>query len=117
MMLTWEWSEKCGEWTESMQIDGEEKEYTYSLYTGNAYLIVLYEFEEDGKNYHCLHTFWTDETHMKRCLGIDSKYKSENIHTELKKIRLSKTKCRYINKIVPALVKAFDSIDIEIYKD
>lgn len=118
MALNWLWSEKCGEAT----LKQGDKEFALSLYTGNAFLIMLNEYEQDGEEMYSMFSFWVDEQHMKNMLGLNKKggY-TENHYAEgwshLTKFRLSKQKCRNINKIVPALVKAFDNIDIEIYSE
>lgn len=118
MALYWDWKEKCGEATIVQEYDGERHEYTLSLYTGNAFLIMLNEYEEDGKQMYGMASFWVDEGHMKRCLGLDKKGgHTTNIHRDMTKIRLHKTKCRNLKKIVPALVQAFDNLTIEIYID
>lgn len=124
MSLSWNWDKKIGEatlvnsWTDR---DGHdvEKEFQLSLYNGNAYLIMLHEFEEDGVEKYELHSFWADETHMKRMLGLAPKQGyAENCHdkpySRITKFRLSK-ECRDFAKITAAILKAFDSITIETY--
>lgn len=118
MALYWDWKEKCGEATLVQEFNGERREFTLSLYTGNAFLIMLYEYEKDGQGMYDMSSFWIDEGHMKRCLGLDKKGGfTDNAHRDITEIRLSKTKCRHLKKIVPALVQAFDNLKIEIYTD
>lgn len=123
MALRWDWDEKCGEVTlVQMHPDEEDREFTLTLYTGNACLIMLHEFVEDGEERYSLANFWADKAHMKNCLGLNKREGyTENIHNtpyqKFTKFRLNKNKCRYIKDIVPALVQAFDNIDIEIYTD
>ena len=128
MALRWDWNEKCGEAFEVQKLKNEdgvdiEHHFKLNLYTGNACLIMLYEFEDDdGETRYSLANFWADKEHMKNCLGLNKKQGyTENIHNKpwdrFVKFRLNKNKCRYINDIVPALVKAFDNIEIEIYTD
>lgn len=123
MALHWQWEEKCGEATFVQMHEGEEdKTFKCGLYTGNAFLIMLNEWEEKGETYWSMSSFWVDKVHMKNCLGLNKKEgHTDNIYDtpyqKLTKIRLHKTKCRYIKDIVAALVQAFDNIDIEIYTD
>lgn len=116
MALNWLWSEKCGEAT-AVNYDGEE--YTLSLYTGNAFLIMLYEYEEDDKQMYNMWNFWVDKAHMKNCLGLNKKdgYTTNSYEGQIKKFRLNKAKCRHWKDIVPALAQAFDTIDIELFTE
>lgn len=123
MALHWQWDEKCGEATLVRDMgDDEEREFKLGLYTGNAYLIMLCEYEENGTEMWNMFSFWADKAHMKNCLGLNKKDGcTENMYAtkyqKITKFRLNKGKCRYIKDIVPALVQAFDNIDIEIYKE
>lgn len=125
MALHWDWNEKCGEATLVQVVqDGKEHEFKLGLYTGNAFLIMLSQWQEDGKDMWNMFSFWADKAHMKNCLGLNKKEGyTENMYDvnvyrgRITKFRLNKTKCRYIKDIVAALVQAFDNIDIEIYKE
>ena len=125
MSLNWDWKDKCGEATYFENYpDSEPRTYTVDLYEGNAYLIFIYEYKEDGKDMYTLNNFWADKTHMNRCLGIDKKYKStygNNMYVKpcerLTRIRLNKAKCEKTGEIVSAFIKAFDHIDIEVYTE
>lgn len=118
MALNWSWSEKCGEAVFEQTFD-ETREFTTSLYQGNAYMIFIYEYKEDDKDMYSLWTFWADKTHAKRCLGLEKGY--ENLYNDgrdkLKKIRLNKAKCDNLAGLVGMLVKAFDDLTIEIYSE
>lgn len=122
MALLWNWNSKCGEATFMDTYNGDNRTYTVNLYEGNAYLIFIREYEEDGKSMYNLSTFWADKEHMKNCLGLNKKggY-TTNIHNEeygrLVKMKINKKKCRHVKEIVAALVQAFDNIDIEIFSD
>lgn len=121
MALRWNWDEKCGEATLVQMIDGEQREFTLSLYTGNCYLIFIRLFEEDGKTKYSLNTFFADKDHMNRCLGI-GKYKDRNNildegWSKITKFRINKKKMTYWKQIVPALIQAFDHIDMEFYTE
>ena len=125
MSLNWNWKDKCGEVTYFENYpDSEPRTYTVNLYEGNAYLIFIYEYEENGEGMYTLNNFWCDKTHMNRCLGIDKKYKStygknmyENPYSRLTKIRLNKAKCSNAKEIIKAMVEAFDNLEIEIYNE
>lgn len=124
-MLRWDWNEKVGEATFVRTFKDEDpKVYTTGLYVGNAYLIFIYEYKEDGKDKYSLSGLFVDKTHMNRCLGIDKKYKQtygknmyEESYDKLTKIRLNKKKCDHTREIVDAFTKAFDNINIEIYSE
>lgn len=115
MALNWSWSEKCGE----AVFEQRGKEFTVNLYQGNAYLIFIYEYEEDGNDMYNLFTFWADKVHAKRCLGLEKGY--ENLYNDerdqLKKIRINKSKFSKASEMIGLLVKAFDDLVIEIYSE
>ena len=119
MALNWSWSEKCGE----ALFENRGKNFTVNMYEGNAYMIFIYEYEEDGKDMYNLWTFWADKGHAKRCLGLEKdfegvKYNLYNGETDkLKWIRINKKKCRHTSELIGMLVKAFDDLTIEIYSE
>ena len=118
MSLNWLWSEKCGEAT--MHDLRDDKDFTVVLYKGNAYLIMLNEWVEDGQEKYSMYSFWADKDHMKSMLGLDKKNDENAYNTpyvRMTKIRLNKKKNPYTKQIVEALVKAFDKITIEIYEE
>jgi hypothetical protein len=110
MAITWKWEEKCGEATFRRE-DGST--YNVNLYVGNCFLIMIYEYKEDGKEKYSLASFCVDEDHMERCL-------KDNIYSDyetLTAITINKAKCRNYKKIVALLAEYMDDIDITIYKD
>ena len=123
MSLNWRWNEKCGEAIIKQEFAGEVKEFTKTLYEGNAFLIFLNEWDEDDQHMYSLYTFFADEVHAKRCLGITKN--ADNIYynmfdgdiDKLVKIRINKKKSRNWKKIVTLFAQAFDNIDIEIYTE
>lgn len=126
MSLYWDWNKKVGEVTFTQEIDGVKKDFVSNLYNGNACLIMVYEYtdENDGKEKYQLTGFFADKTHMKRCLGIDKRYKQtlgknmyEDSWDRLTKIRLNKAKCRDVKDIVMAFYEAFNNITIELYTE
>ena len=118
-MLQWHWEDKVGE----AEILNDDKVYTFNLYKGNAFLIMLYEYKENGRDMYTLHNFFSDETHAKRMLGLDKKWKDtygRNLLNQpkykLQRIHIKKSVYGEQNtkKLVNMLNKAFDEIDIEI---
>ena len=116
MALYWDWKESVGDATFEVN---NEKEVRITLYEGNALLIMLQEYQDDGEDMYNMFHFWLDKNHMKNCLGLtkghDNAYDNDCIR--LKKIRLNKTKSRNYKDIITALVKAFDNIEIEIFTE
>lgn len=118
MSLNWNFDEKIGEISIHQCFKGLEQDYSVNLYQGNAFLIGVYETD----NEYTLNMFFADETHMKRCFGIDKKYSTfgENMYLDgidrWQKVRISR-KYKYLKKFVSALVEAFPEITIEIYND
>lgn len=114
MALNWDWNKRIGTAT----IFNYDKEVEYSLYQGNAFLIMLYEYKEDGKDMYSMHNFLVDKDHAKNCFGLSKEY-TENIFNKekykLKKIRINKAKYRYTKELVDMLIKAFDDITIELF--
>lgn len=121
MAIQWHWTDKIGEAVVQQTWNGETKEYTKNIYDGNCFMIFLNEWEEDGVNKYSLFTFFADEKHAKRCLGLEKDYDSNNMlddeHSKLIKLRLNKKKCRKIKKIVNLFIQAFDNLEIEIYTE
>ena len=108
MAITYDRKEKCGEATFEQKIDGV-KTYTVDLYTGNCFLIMVFN---DG-NEDRLHSFFVDETHMERCL-------KDNIFTgvdTLISITINKAKCRNYKKIVALLAEYLDDINITVCRE
>lgn len=116
MAITFNRNEKCGEATFIQNIDGKEKLYKTVLYTGNCFLIMVYEYKdkETGDDMEQLNCFFIDDGHMERCLkdGIFT-----GNYDQLKEIRLNKAKCRNWKKIVELLTEYLDDIRIDIYKE
>lgn len=123
MAIRWEWNNKIGEAVIQQEVEGETKEFTKNIYEGNCFMIFLNEWEENDNHLYSLYTFFADERHAKRCLGIDKDYDSENMlnnqYGKLVKLRLNKKKCRtaQIKKIVGIFLQAFDNLEFEIYTE
>lgn len=123
MSLNWRWDEKCGEAIIEQTWKDETKRFTKNLYEGNAFLIFLNEWEEDGVGKYSLYTFFADEAHAKRCLGInmnaDKIYRNmfEDGYDKLVKLRVNKKKAHNWKKIITLFAQAFDNLEIEIYSE
>ena len=120
MALNWRWEDKCGEAIVEQEIDGKVEQFTKSLYEGNAFLIFLSEWEKDGSNMYSLYTFFADEAHAKRCLGLVKDYTNIFTHDswqKLVKLRINKSKSSNWKKIVTLFAQAFDEITIELYTE
>lgn len=131
MALRWDFNEdKMGY---ALYKDGTRR----PMYNGNAFVIVNNEWEDGDKRYYSLHTFFADEKHAKRCLGLDKAYAKENpnqkpffidtviwrgnpdgedLEIPLEKIVLY-SKARNAKKLAELLIKAFDNITIEMKEE
>ena len=117
MAVVWDWKDKCGEATFYSEV--QDKEFTVNLYKGNAFLIFINEYEEDGKDMYSVYSFFIDEKHAKRCLGLekgDSNIFNDKV-VRLKGVRLNKSKYSEYKKLTDMLIKAFDEITIEIFSE
>lgn len=114
-MLLWDWKKRIG--TAYFKSD-KYGEFEISLYQGNAFLIMLNEYEKDGEDVYDVFGFFVDEPHMKKCLGIskgcNNIYDCESY--KLVKIDIDKS-YTYLDKLIKALVKAFDDIEIHVKKE
>ncbi len=128
MSLNWRWEDKIGEIVVKQYGHvGDEtsaKEFTLSLYEGNALLIMLNEFKnENGEDVWNMFSFFVDKPHAKRCLGLQKNGDGElvNIFDEdwqkCLKIRINKRKSHNWKDIITLFSQAFDNLTIEIYND
>ena len=115
MALEWDWKKKVG----TMTIFECDEEVEVSLYQGNAFLIMIYEYQEDGEDRWTMHNFLLDKQHAKNCLGL-SKGHNENLFNQdtyqIRKIHIDADKYRYTKELIDMLLKAFDNIEIKITK-
>lgn len=120
MALQWNWKDKCGEVTYLRTLpSGEEKTYTVNLYEGNAFLIFVNEYKENGQDMYSCDCFFVDEAHAKRCLGLEKGHSNIFVtpHTKLVKIKLDKSRYTKSQKLLGMFIKAFDELEIELYKE
>lgn len=125
MALNWNWNEKIGTATfiQKAGKDEAERKFDVSLYKGNAFLIMLYEYkEDDGTEKYQMFGFFLDKYHMKNCLGLNKKegYTSNIYNDGFNKmigIEINKQKYKYTKELVTALVEAFDELEIKVYSE
>lgn len=115
MAVTWNWADKCGKATIYSEI--QKKEFTLNLYQGNAYLIFINEYKENGEDMYNVYSFFVDEKHAKRMLGLEkgSTNAFKDCGVVLKSIEFNKDKCRNLSDIVGLFIRAFDNLNIGIY--
>lgn len=119
MSLNWDFREKCGE----VILKQGEREFTLNMYQGNAYLIFLSEWEEDGEKMYQLYSFCSDKVHAKILFGLSKNLDGKKINifneegNKFVKFRFNKACCRKLGEIVGLIVDAFDEIEIEIYSE
>lgn len=118
MALEWSFDRKAGEITYLDNFSG--REYIHSLYQGNAYLIEVKEWSEDGKGFYDVRSFAFDKNHLSALLGLaGGKGNGENIFTstyyKLTKLVLYRDNCRNTREIERLFRRAFDgSLDIKV---
>lgn len=66
MALQWNFKEKAGTITH-VGFNGEPVKFNF--YEGNAFMIELYEYEEDGVGMYAMKSFFLDVDHAKRYLA------------------------------------------------
>ena len=117
MAVTWNWSDKVGEAT--VYSERQQKEFTLNLYQGNAYLIFINEYKENGEDMYTVYSFFVDKAHAKRMLGLEkgSTNAFSDSFVKLKDIKFNKKKCRSLSEIVGLFIKAFDNLKIEVYSE
>lgn len=116
MALNWRWDKKVGEATFR---NSAGKTYKTSLYIGNAFLISLYRYKENGEKMYTMHGFFCDETHAKRCLGLVAYdgYKENNYKGRLVAVTLYRDMFteKHLGKLVAMLSTAdFDELKLTI---
>ena len=81
MALNWNWDNKIGE----LLIRQGEKEFTISIYQGNALAIFIHEYvNSEGQEVYSMYNFFCDKEHLKNC----TKDKTWNYAEEWVKITL-----------------------------
>ena len=81
MALRWDWDKKIGE----LIIQQDEKQFTISIYQGNALAIFIHEYKNnEDKEVYSMYNFFCDKEHFKNC----TKDKTWNYASEWVKITL-----------------------------
>lgn len=117
MSLNWQWNEKVGKMSvECTTGKGEKRVENWTLYNGNALLIMLYEYTEESKEMWEMRSFFVDKKHANAMLGLTKGYDNNfnNKYTRLLHLELYKDKCKYMWDIIKAFSKAFDNLDLTI---
>lgn len=112
MALRWDFKYKGGTVT-------QEHGGTHNWYEGNGLMIVLNEWEENGKEYYSMYWFFVDKDHMKNSLGMNKKQGyTDNIFADdpITEIVISRENCYRWKDLVTILPKAFPDIKITLTK-
>lgn len=110
MAITYKYADKCGTATFESNYNGNVVTYSTSVYEGNCFLIFVRERNEGDE----LHSFFVDESHMKRCLE-DGIFTSS--YNKLVSISINIAKCSNWCKAVELLTEYVDGIKINLYKE
>lgn len=116
MALNWLWSDKCGELVVDRKNPKTKETETYkvNLYSGNAWLIMLYEYKQDGEKYYNMWSFFDDKAHMNKCLGLTKGSNNifENSYETIKRVKLKADKNCHADQIAKAFKKAFPKMKV-----
>lgn len=127
MALNWNFNDKIGELYlhyDSPHAPDDSGDFTYSLYQGNALLIVVAEYkDEQDRDLYAVTNFFLDKEHMKNVLGLNPRkgYRVNSFFTQpgwtMKGIKLNKRRYDHTSVLAEALIRAFDNITIEIVSE
>lgn len=110
MSLNWQWKERIGSCT---YVNGSKS----FLYVGNAFLIALNEWEENGKNLYSLAWFAADKKHMENQLGLTKEWKKNSFNDfQITEFCLN-TKYKETAQFIQLLAKAKANVKIQLYND
>lgn len=129
MALQWDFNKKVGDAYFIQKFKNENGEwetdkYTVSLYEGNAYMIFIYENDEDQT--YSLHSFFADKEHAEILLGLkkgndDKKVNIFNASREkMTQLNINKSMFSTPKKaaeFIGLIVRAFDDIRINLYTE
>ena len=110
MALHWDFRYPAG--TLTMMQNG--KPFEIKFYEGNAFMIALFEYEEDGQSMYNMQWFFLDETHAKRCLGLAKGTENMFPDDAIPQMTIYRSSCSNWNKIANLFVKAFPHIQITL---
>lgn len=114
MALNWDWKDRIG----YLVLDIPEKDNRWenvkvNLYGGNALMIGINEWKEDGKDMYSLFTFFADEQHAKNCLGL-AKNEEYIMHGILEVHLWTDMKDKRINKLVKLWTEAIQKYKLDV---
>ena len=99
MALQWQWTDKMGE---CVYQDGKKS----NLYRGNAFVIAVNEWSQDGRDLYSVAWFAVDEQHFKNMLGLSKEFKENSFEDfGIKEMTLN-TRYKETEKIVALLARA-----------
>ena len=81
MSVNWLWKDKMG----SIQWKNREGQaFTVNVYKGNCLCVMIYEYTHEDKPLYDFFAFFTDESHLKKCIGLMKDYdgNKKNIYAE-----------------------------------
>jgi hypothetical protein len=85
-----------------------------NLYRGNALVIAVNEWEQDGRNLYSLAWFAADEKHFKNMLGLSKEFKENSFEDfGIKELTLN-TRYKETEKIVALLARAKAEVTINL---
>lgn len=129
MALQWDFKKKVGDAYFIQKFKNENGEwetgkYTVSLYEGNAYMIFIYENDEDQT--YSLHTFFADKEHAEILLGLKKGNDGKKVNIfnanreKMTTLNIDKTMFSTPKKaaeFIGLIVRAFDDIRINLYTE
>lgn len=114
MALNWKWKDKIG----YIKVENSDSgKFSINLYDGNALMIAITEWKEEEKDMYSLYSFFCDEEHAKKCLGLmkngDGEY--NYIMIGIKEIHLkADMKDKKISKLVKLWSEAIMKYDLDV---
>lgn len=112
MALHWDFNNKIG------KVHGNKygRDYTFYLYNGNAMLIAVNEFEDNGKEMYNVAWWLDDENHARLMLGLKKpRFGGEQYNRleddGIKRIELAKN-CRDLRKIRKLFAEAMPNVEL-----
>lgn len=129
MALQWDFKKKVGEAYFIQKFKNENGEwetgkYIVSLYEGNAYMIFIYENDEDQT--YSLHSFFADKEHAEILLGLKKGNDGKKVNIfnanreKMTQLNIDKSMFSTPKKaaeFIGLIVRAFDDIRINLYTE
>lgn len=114
-MINWLWKNKIGSIAFTAEYNGQKIKTTYQMYRGsNCLCVLLYEYQENGKNMYSLFNYWDDFNHLKKYLGLDKRSSSQtNYYDKASHLQLNSRFTESL-KIATLFMKACPKIDVHL---